>query len=108
MIAMILTAACFIVAIADLAPPDKYEYEHIIEPVIAVHVVDDLTQICGQVTQGCAIGNAETCDIYIGERAAQSVIEHEKRHCYGWDHTEDHMAMVKPWYPKTNLVSNQE
>lgn len=108
MIAMILTAACFTVALFDLAPADSYDYEKLLDPVIYVHVVDDLTGHCGKVTQGCAVGNAETCDIYVGERASPNVIAHEKRHCYGWDHTEDQMAMVRPWYPKINLASNQE
>ena len=61
-------------------------YKHYVEPVIAVHVVDDLTEVCGTITQGCATGNAEVCDIFIGERASEQVIEHEKRHCYGWSH----------------------
>ncbi len=98
MFAMILTAACFMVALADLAPPDSYEYEKLLDPLITVHVVDDVTGICGTITEGCAIGNAETCDIFIGERAAQAVIEHEKRHCYGWDHIEDTSAPFRPWY----------
>lgn len=108
MIAIALTALAFTVAIFDLAPPDNYEYERLIEPTVYVHVVDDLMGHCGKAVQGCAIGNETSCDIFIGERSSQNVIEHEKRHCYGWDHTEDHMAMVRPWYPKTNLVSNQE
>jgi hypothetical protein len=109
MIAMILTAACFIVAIADLATPDKYEYEHIIEPVITVHVVDDLTEVCGTIAQGCAIGTAKVCDIYVGERASPNTINHEKRHCYGWSHRPGpkQEGEVTHWYP-INQVAQQE
>lgn len=104
-IAILLTVTCFVVAIADLAPQDKEDYTHYVEPIITVHVVDDLTAICGKLANGCAQGNAETCDIYIGERASPGTLEHEKRHCYGWTHATS--GEHRPWYP-INQLAQQE
>jgi len=84
-------------------------YERVWDPEIRVHVVDDLTEICGGVTQGCAIGTAETCDIYVGERASISTINHEKRHCRGWDHRPGAKkeGQVTHWYTIT-ATANRE
>jgi hypothetical protein len=62
-------------------------YEWFLDPVITVHETEELAAICGTMyTPGCAKGNPFTCDVYVGSRPSPSVIEHEKRHCRGWDH----------------------
>ena len=84
-------------------------YKHYVEPVITVHVVDDLTEVCGALANGCAIGTAEVCDIYVGERASPSTINHEKRHCYGWSHRPrpKQEGEITHWYP-INQLARQE
>ncbi|TGD73453.1 hypothetical protein E4634_10490 [Mangrovimicrobium sediminis] len=77
-------------------------YDRLVEPLISVHRIDDdLSAHCGSVhVAACAIRNGETCDIYIGSRAAPGVLEHEMRHCHGWDHYE-------PEYARWNAMTPQ-
>lgn len=75
-------------------------YERLANPTITVHVVDDLA-MCGTRANGCYAGNADECDIYIGERASEGTIAHEYRHCYGWSHARAETTNMKTlhWYP---------
>jgi hypothetical protein len=84
-------------------------YAKLLNPEIRIHVVDDLTEVCGTIANGCAIGTAEFCDIYIGERASQNTINHEKRHCYGWSHRPGpkQEGEITHWYP-INQLARQE
>lgn len=75
------------------------DYERLIDPVITVVVVDDLMAACGTHAYGCAAGNAETCFIYVGERAPLSTMRHEIRHCHGWTHGTEMVAGQWAWYP---------
>lgn len=64
-----------------------YNYEHFVEPTIAIHTVESLTEHCGTGwVQGCAVLSGEHCDIYVGKYASRSTIAHEERHCRGWSH----------------------
>ena len=80
-----------------------YTYEILENPIITVHVVDDLTEICGGHAWGCASTDTVTCNIYIGERASPGTIAHEHRHCYGWSHAKAETTNVPgiQWYPTT-------
>jgi hypothetical protein len=83
---------------------DVSTYEHLVEPVITVHIEDDLLTRCGKVANGCAIGNATECHIYVGERAKASTMAHEIRHCHGWAHGPKRINGHYQWYPKPHLV----
>ena len=76
-------------------------YERIEQPTITVHVVDDLTEICGGHAWGCSSTDTYTCNIYIGERSSQRTIAHEYRHCYGWSHARAETTSIPgiQWYP---------
>jgi hypothetical protein len=80
-------------------------YEWLENPTVNVHVTEDLSEICGTVhTDGCHITDTFVCDIYVGERASISTMNHELRHCRGWSHREPEsrtnavQATIK-WYP---------
>jgi hypothetical protein len=53
---------------------------------------DILARVCGQypglVLYGCAVREltARTCYIYTTPRPAAWLMEHERKHCAGWDH----------------------
>ena len=83
-----------------------YTYERLLDPEITVHRTEDIMDICGGKANGCAIGNAETCDIYIGTRASESTLAHEKRHCYGWTHAYKETTSIKgyQWYPVSERI----
>lgn len=66
-----------------------YSYERFVEPDIRVHRVENLSVYCGnQYARGCARLTGLTCDIWIGRNPPVGVLEHEVRHCHGWDHYE--------------------
>lgn len=74
-----------------------YTYERLENPEIEVFVVDDLSVPCGTVkTNGCAVTNTITCNIYVGSRASEGTLAHEKRHCHGWSHP---LSNNNFWYP---------
>ena len=95
-----------------------YNYEHFIEPTIAVHYVESLTEHCGSgMVQGCASLEGEHCDIYVGKYASRSTIAHEERHCRGWSHYRPRYELfasrglnfrnrevqrARTWYPTEN------
>jgi len=91
-------------------------YQHLAEPDIVVHYRDDdLASVCGSgYVDGCAIRKDDVCDVYVGSRAGPWTIEHEKRHCRGWEHYEPdwpawstmtprqraaQMRYAQAWYP---------
>ncbi|NQX89648.1 MAG: hypothetical protein HRT77_13390 [Halioglobus sp.] len=92
-----------------------YNYAHLIEPTIDIHYVDSLTNYCGSIwARGCAVLKGDHCDIYIGKNGSRGTLEHEMRHCYGWDHfrprvelflsmspeeREREVKRTKAWYP---------
>ena len=64
-----------------------YNYAHLANPIIELHVVESLTSYCGTTwADGCAILEGERCDIYVGRHASPGTIAHEERHCRGWTH----------------------
>lgn len=79
------------------------DYEILWNPVIAVVVVDDLVSACGGHADGCAAGDAETCTIWVGERATLETMRHEVRHCHGWTHGPKQVAGQWAWYPTTDF-----
>lgn len=82
---------------------NPYNYERLQDPEIIIHVVDNLGKACGtSKALGCMVTDTITCDIYVGERSAQSTIAHEIRHCYGWSHGDIKTA----WY-KTGAGRNE-
>ena len=98
-----------------------YNYEHFIEPTIAIHHVESLDVHCGTgLVQGCAVLNGEDCDIYVGIYASRSTIAHEERHCRGWTHYRPRFEMfatrganfktleierARAWYPSESIQS---
>lgn len=81
----------------EIVGPD--DYQRLLDPVITVVVVDDLGAACGSHAYGCAAGDAETCTIWVGERATLETMRHEIRHCHGWTHGSKMVAGQWAWYP---------
>lgn len=92
------------------------DYQHLAEPAIVVHYRDDdLASVCGSgYVDGCAIRKDDVCDIYVGSRASPWTVQHEKRHCRGWEHYEpnwvawpamtpeqraEELRYAQAWYP---------
>lgn len=96
-----------------------YNYAHFIAPTIEIHRVDSVASYCGASwVAGCADLRGNHCDIYVGKSASRDTIEHEERHCRGWDHyrprVEMFMAMGADfqskelkrssyWYPRADI-----
>lgn len=86
-----------------------------IHPALPSHLIEvveaDLPRICGDhpgmMLHGCAIRvfDARVCLIYTGPQPAAWLIEHERKHCAGWDHgpqrarVETHVAATSPLAP---------
>ena len=100
-----------------------YNYEKLADPEIRIHRVSNVQEICGNFfALGCAKLQGDVCVIWIGERGQRSTLDHELRHCHGWDHhrvdhsfwysrdrssRERELARAGGWYPSRSVTATQ-
>jgi hypothetical protein len=71
-----------------------HNYQKIVSPEIRLHYVENPAELCGSFhARGCARLTAGYCDIWIHKNHKRATLDHEIRHCHGWDHFRvDHTA----------------
>lgn len=87
--ALLLAQGCSTLVIDDWHDQPS----HPVLPAVHIQVAEhDLPRICrthpGALTYGCAVRDvkANVCLIYTGANPAQWLMDHERKHCAGWDH----------------------
>ena len=80
-----------------------YNYEWLNDPEIVIYKLDQMPINCGGVPAiGCAlfVTGGDICVVFVGQTASPNIIEHELRHCRGWDHYD---VPNSGWFPSSEM-----